>query len=144
MAFCANCGGPIQEGIKFCASCGKPVTGAPNDQAAPIVQPQVMAAQTQSPKAYPPGYVPKEWLIALLLCIFLGCGHRFYVGKKGTGFLMAILLIFNWIGLFSFSIVAWPLLIITFLGYFVWWLIDLIYICKVKFTDKKGFLLKKD
>ena len=31
----------------------------------------------------------KEWLPALLLCIFLGVlgGHRFYVGKIGTGVL---------------------------------------------------------
>ena len=31
----------------------------------------------------------KEWLPALLLCLFLGVvgGHRFYVGKIGTGIL---------------------------------------------------------
>jgi TM2 domain-containing membrane protein YozV len=142
MAFCANCGSPIQDGIKFCAGCGKAVTDAPNGQAAPTVHPQVQsqvtAAQTQSTKAYPPGYVPKEWLIALLLCIFLGCGHRFYVGKVGTGILMAVLIIIGWLGT-----LVWPLLIVL-LGYFVWWLIDLIYICKGKFTDAKGFALKKD
>jgi TM2 domain-containing membrane protein YozV len=30
---------------------------------------------------------PKEWLVALLLCLFLGCLgiHRFYTGHTGTG-----------------------------------------------------------
>jgi len=138
MAFCANCGSPIQDGIRFCAACGKPVTGAANEYAASAGQPQITAAQTQSTQAYPPGYVPKNWLTALLLCIFLGFAHRFYVGKIGTGILMLILDIVGW-----FGVGAFPLLIVL-LGYFVWWLIDLINICTGKFTDAKGFALKKD
>jgi len=128
MAFCANCGSPIQDGIKFCGRCGKAVTGVANEYAAP----------TQSTQAYPPGYVPKNWLTALLLCIFLGFAHRFYVGKIGTGILMLLLGIIGWTG-FGF----FPLLIF-FVGYFIWWLIDLINICTGKFTDGRGFVLKKD
>ena len=58
------------------------------------------------------------WLVALLLCFFVGfLGiHRFYVGKAGTGFLQ----------------------IITFGGLGIWVLIDLIMIVMGKFTDKEG------
>ena len=60
----------------------------------------------------------KNGLVVLLLCLFLGgLGiHRFYVGKIGTGILM----------------------IVTFGGLGVWWLIDLIMIIIGKFTDSEG------
>ncbi len=63
----------------------------------------------------------KDWLVVLLLCIFLGgIGvHRFYVGKIGTGILM----------------------ILTFGGLGIWTLIDLIMIIVGKFTDKEGNLI---
>ena len=50
----------------------------------------------------------KRWLITLLLCIFLGgvSAHRFYTGYIGIGILQ----------------------IITFGGFGIWWLIDLIMI----------------
>lgn len=60
----------------------------------------------------------KSWLVALLLCFFLGGFgvHRFYVGKIGTGILM----------------------IVTFGGLGLWVLIDFIMIIVGKFTDKQG------
>jgi len=72
---------------------------------------------------YPPGYVPKSWTVTLVLLIFLGLfgAHRFYVGKVLTGILV----------------------LLTFGGFGVWWLIDLILICTNKFTDKQGYVLKK-
>jgi len=138
MAFCVNCGNTIKDGTKFCTRCGKAVTGSQTNLPPSTVQPQITAGQTQSTQAYPPGYVPNNWLTALLLCIFLGCGHRFYVGKIGTGILMAILIIVGWTG------AAIPPLLLFLLGYFVWWLIDLINICTGKFTDARGFILKKE
>lgn len=60
----------------------------------------------------------KSRLVALLLCWFVGfLGiHRFYVGKTGTGILM----------------------ILTFGGFGLWILIDLVLIIIGSFTDVQG------
>lgn len=65
---------------------------------------------------------PKNFIAALLLCLFLGTLgiHRFYVGKIGTGILM----------------------IITFGGLGVWQIIDFILIACGKFRDKQGRFIK--
>lgn len=57
-------------------------------------------------------------LTAGLLCFFLGVfgAHRFYVGKYATGFLM----------------------LITFGGFGIWWLVDLIMLITGQFRDKEG------
>ena len=71
----------------------------------------------------PPATGQKQWMVALLLCFFLGVigVHRFYVGKVGTGILQ----------------------IITFGGLGFWVLIDLIMIAVGKFTDKQGMALAR-
>lgn len=60
---------------------------------------------------------PKSWFATLVLAIFLGVlgVHRFYVGKVGTGILM----------------------LLTFGGCGIWWLIDVIMIATGSFTDKR-------
>jgi TM2 domain-containing membrane protein YozV len=60
----------------------------------------------------------KSWLVALLLCFFLGMlgAHRFYVGKIGTAILQ----------------------ILTFGGLGIWVLIDLIMIIIGRFSDKQS------
>ena len=60
----------------------------------------------------------KDWLVTLLLCLFLGSlgGHRFYAGKIGTGILQ----------------------LITIGGCGIWTIIDLIMIISGKFKDKDG------
>lgn len=64
----------------------------------------------------------KNFLATLLFCLLLGTFgiHRFYVGKIGTGILM----------------------LITFGGFGIWWLIDIILIATGAFRDKQGFLIK--
>ncbi len=63
------------------------------------------------------GFVP-----AILLCYFLGVLgiHRFYVGKIGTGILM----------------------ILTFGGFGIWVIVDMVLIATGSFRDKKGLLVK--
>ena len=65
----------------------------------------------------------KSWLVALLLCFFVGVlgVHRFYVGKIGTGILM----------------------LVTVGGLGLWALIDLITIAVGKFGDKQGLPLAR-
>ena len=81
--------------------------------------------QEQTQKQSQPSYdfPPKDWLTALLLCIFLGGfgGHRFYVNKNGS----AILYLFTF-GLFGIG-----------------WFIDLILILIGSFTDSMGRPLVK-
>ena len=63
------------------------------------------------------GFVP-----AILLCYFLGVLgiHRFYVGKVGTGILM----------------------IVTFGGFGIWVIVDMVLIATGSFRDKRGLLIK--
>lgn len=70
----------------------------------------------------PAGLSPKSWLATLLLSIFLGeLGiDRFYLGKIGTGILK----------------------LITFGGFGIWWLIDLILVIAGAMKDKQGLPVK--
>jgi len=65
----------------------------------------------------------KSWMVAVLLCFFLGVlgVHRFYVGKIGTGILQ----------------------ILTLGGLGFWVFIDLIVILVGKFSDKQGNALAR-
>ena len=73
-------------------------------------------------KGFNGNYSDKDWVVALLLSIFLGWQgmHRFYVGKRGTGVLWLLTL-----GIFG-----------------VGWLIDTIMIVCGTFTDSSGCRLK--
>lgn len=65
---------------------------------------------------------PKNWLVTLLLCWFLGVygAHRFYAGKIGSGVLQ----------------------LLTLGGLGIWTLIDLIMIIVGSFKDNDGLPIK--
>lgn len=73
-------------------------------------------AENEEPKS------DKNFIATLLFSLLLGNFgvHRFYVGKIGTGILM----------------------LLTFGGLGIWWLIDLIMVACGAFRDKQGFLIK--
>jgi TM2 domain-containing membrane protein YozV len=75
------------------------------------------------PATTPPAAGQKEWLVALLLSIFLGTlgVDRFYLGHVGLGIAK----------------------LLTGGGCLVWWLVDVILIATGKATDKSGQPLKK-
>ena len=104
MSFCPNCGAPVEDSATFCPKCGTSLQAQP---ASPL-----------------DSKVPSDgrWLIALLLCFFLGCLgiHRFYVGKTGSGIAM----------------------LLTCGGCGIWALVDFIMILVNSFTDKDGRPLK--
>ncbi|MGM9740547.1 MAG: NINE protein [Candidatus Cryptobacteroides sp.] len=104
MSFCPKCGAPVEDSATFCPKCGTSLQAQP---ASPL-----------------DSKVPSDgrWLIALLLCFFLGCLgiHRFYVGKTGSGIAM----------------------LLTCGGCGIWALVDFIMILVNSFTDKDGRPLK--
>lgn len=103
--FCPKCASQNDDGSNFCKTCGVNLLIQTNNNT---------GVQTVS---------EKNWLITLLLCIFIGALgiHRFYVGKTGTGILM----------------------ILTFGGFGIWVLVDIIMIATNAFTDVNGLHLNK-
>jgi hypothetical protein len=89
--------------------------------AAPAAPIPTGAPVPQAPSAYPPD--AKEWLVALLLSIFLGVFgvDRFYIGHVGLGLLK----------------------LFTFGGCGVWWLVDVILIATNSLRDSQGRALVK-
>lgn len=95
-AYCRGCGRSIPAAAVACPHCGMMVATSPGYLA-------------------PPG---RDWLVALLLSIFLGSLgiDRFYLGKIGTGLLK----------------------LVTFGGLGIWWLIDVILIATGAMRDAQG------
>ena len=58
----------------------------------------------------------KSYLATLLLCIFTGIGHKFYIGRAGSGFAM----------------------LFTGLGAGIWYIYDIIKIVKGEMVDGSG------
>lgn len=101
MAKCDVCGAPME--ANKCGYCGneKQVTPPPQAAAA-FPQPVVETVYVQQ-FAPPPMVSPKNRLIDLLLCIFIGVlgAHKFYEGKIGLG----VLYLFTG-GIFGFGVLV--------------------------------------
>jgi TM2 domain-containing membrane protein YozV len=141
--YCFSCGSPIKKAAEICPKCGVNQNSRGNIMATDVyctscgksikkeaaTCPFCGVMQATVTTGYPPGYVPKNWTTALLLLLFLGPvgAHRFYVGKTGTA-ILTILVTVCTLGL----------------GCIIWYIVDLVSICSGKFTDKQGYLLKKN
>ena len=99
--FCRECGKEVNIKAVICINCGVSINKSSNN--------------------LPAG--DKEWLIAMILCWFLGILgiHRFYTGHIGIGIIQ----------------------LLTLGGCGVWALIDFIMIASGYFKDSEGHLLKK-
>ena len=108
MSFCSKCGKETSEDSKFCDSCGASLS---NDS--PVTTNINQPIQDE----------PKEWLVTLLLCFFLGVlgVHRFYTGHTKIGVAQ----------------------VLTLGGCGIWALIDFIMILVGNFKDAQGRPLKK-
>lgn len=108
--FCQHCGESIDTDCVVCPKCGKQVGEFGGNDRNIIINNSSNASAAASASAsvnvLPVVYgKPKNKWIALLLCIFTVCGHKFYEGKVGMG----ILYLFT-IGLFG---IGWIIDIIT-------------------------------
>jgi TM2 domain-containing membrane protein YozV len=102
--FCPNCGNEVSEKAVICVKCG-------------------VALKKASPGAETSVAESKDWLTALLLCLFLGCFgiHRFYTKSTGIGVIQ----------------------LLTLGGCGVWALIDFVMILIGSYKDGNGNNLTK-
>jgi TM2 domain-containing membrane protein YozV len=134
--------GVASPGFKVCPACGRPnalqessCTGCGHAFQTQFANPGFAGpGPTQSFQGMPYANYPppariqiddQKWLIALLLCIFLGhLGiHRFYMGYMNIGIAMLLLSVVGW--LTSCILIGFiPLAIV-----WIWSIVDLIQIC---------------
>ena len=75
MAYCRQCGAPLQESTKFCSECGAPAESAPVRSAA---GPQI-EYPTEKPKERKKSIFKRWWFWVLAVLVIAGIG-----GRSGT------------------------------------------------------------
>ncbi len=148
--YCRNCGKEVPVNAEFCTNCGVRPLNAENfcQNCGAETRPEqevclkcgILLKKQKDPTR-------KNQLIALLLCLFIGSlgVHRYYMGRVGSGVAMLLLYLS---GFFAFLFTIryrglYVLAAIAFVGFFVWWIIDLISIATGKMKDGEGRELGK-
>ena len=72
MAYCSQCGAPLQEGMKFCSACGAPAEAAPVRTAA---EPQI-EYPTEKPRKKRKSLFKRWWFWVLALIVIAGLAGR--------------------------------------------------------------------
>ena len=150
--YCFSCGSVIKKAAEICPKCGVNQNSRSSTAAIDVYCTSCGKSIKKDATACPFCGVTqgnageKNKTTAILLCLFTGVGHRFYTGKTGTAIVM-LLLIFSAGFFWGLGMELGEELIgvgvFIYLGYFIWWLIDLISIGRGKFRDKQDNLLKK-
>ena len=120
---CPSCGAIMEDGV--CDYCGYKDTRNANNQNQQQSDPQQVNIYQQTVYTSPKTTVSqKDWLVTLLLCIFLGwLGiHKFYEGKIGMGIIYLLTG-----GVFG-----------------ICWIIDIIKILLNKEKDKGGLVIHRE
>jgi ribosomal protein L40E len=121
--YCRNCAHQIPDNAEFCVSCGqRPLLGMRFCQSCGAESPFSAQVCVKCGVRLIRGG-EKDWLVALLLSLFVGgLGvDRFYLGYVGLGILK----------------------LVTLGGCGIWWLIDLILIAMNKLPDAQGNPLRQ-
>lgn len=111
--YCKHCGEIIDVDCVVCPKCGKQVEELSGKKDTPIIinnsasSSASASASASNTASYGYGRAKNKW-VALLLCIFTVCGHKFYEGKIGMGIVYLITL-----GLFG---IGWIIDIIALLS----------------------------
>jgi len=148
--YCRNCGKEVPSNAEFCTNCGVRPLNAENfcQNCGAETRPEqevclkcgILLKKQKDPTR-------KNQLAALLLCLFVGWlgVHRYYLGRVGSGVAMLLLYLSGFVA-FLFTIRyrgLYVLAAIAFVGFFVWWIIDLISIATGKMKDGEGRELGK-
>ena len=130
--YCFSCGSVIKKAAEMCPKCGVNQNKRSSTTAIDVFCTSCGKTIKKEASTCPFCGVRQEqsslstvnWTTLLILSILLGeIGvDRFYAGKIGTGILK----------------------LITFGGFFIWWIIDIIFILTGNFTDKNGNKILKN
>lgn len=84
---CCRCGARLTGGVCYCPQCQRIYRG--DIKYCDVCGVTTWPGYPPKQASYAESYSSKSWLVALLLCLFVGLlgVHRFYTGKIGTGIL---------------------------------------------------------
>lgn len=127
--YCRNCGNEVSDKAIMCVKCGTPPKSGNNycDNCQAKTDPKakicVKCGVELAKEEEVNNVEEKDWLTALLLCLFFGFlgVHRFYTKHTGIGIIQ----------------------LLTFGGFFIWTFIDFIMILSGSYKDADGKTLVK-